>query len=103
VLWVIFVDLLHRYFGPSDVLADLRHGGVKGAHVGSLCLSRGRSKEGVKDSFLCFLYGFDPPAPASVFSEGFGAGSSSILLPSLDFFSLSAFPFPRGLGRWVRL
>jgi hypothetical protein len=41
VLWMIFAAPLHRHFGPSELLADFRHGGVQGAHSSSLYLSRG--------------------------------------------------------------
>jgi hypothetical protein len=47
---MIFAAPLHRHLGPSDVTADFRHGGVLGAHSGSLCLSHGRTKERVKSS-----------------------------------------------------
>jgi hypothetical protein len=56
VLWVIFVAPVHRYFGPSDVLADFWHGGIEGAHSGSLCLSRGGSKKHVKGSFFVGIF-----------------------------------------------
>jgi hypothetical protein len=52
VLWMIIAAPVHRYFGPSDVLADFWHGGIKGAHGSSLCLSRGGSKECVKGTFF---------------------------------------------------
>jgi hypothetical protein len=52
VLWMIIAALVHRYFGPSDVLADFWHCGIKGAHSSSLCLSRGESKECVKGTFF---------------------------------------------------
>jgi hypothetical protein len=54
VLWMIVAAPVHRYFGPADILADFWHGGIEGAHSGSLCLSRGGSKECVKGSFFVF-------------------------------------------------
>jgi hypothetical protein len=47
---------VHQYFGPSDVLADFWHGGIEGAHSGSLFLSRGGSKECVKGSFFVGIF-----------------------------------------------
>jgi hypothetical protein len=52
MLWVIISALVHRYFRPSDVLADFWHGGIKGAHSSSLCLCCGRSEECVKGTFF---------------------------------------------------
>jgi hypothetical protein len=49
---MIIAAPVHRYFRPSDVLADFWHGGIKGAHSSSLCLSRGGSKECVKGTFF---------------------------------------------------
>jgi hypothetical protein len=54
VLWMIIAALVHRYFRPSDIQADFWHGGIEGAYSGSLCLSRGGSKERVKGSFFVF-------------------------------------------------
>jgi hypothetical protein len=98
VLWMIVAALVHRYFGPSDVLADFWHGGVEGVHSGSLCLSRGRSKERVKGSFFVFDWVTLASITLCLFA-GLGAGSSSISLPSLDSLSLSAFPLQRGRCR----
>ena len=73
VFWVIFAAPVHWYFGPSDVLADFWHGGIEGAHSGSLCLSRGGSKEHVKGSFFVGIFEWVTRAsPTLCFFGGFG-------------------------------
>jgi hypothetical protein len=52
---MIFMTPLHWGFGPLDELANFRHGGIERAHGGSLCLSRGSSKESVEGSLLRVL------------------------------------------------
>jgi hypothetical protein len=49
---MIIAAPLHQHLGPSDVLADFRHGGIQGAHGGSLRLCRGGTKECVKGSLF---------------------------------------------------
>jgi hypothetical protein len=73
VLWVIFTAPVHRYFRPSDVLADFWHGGIEGAHSGSLCLSRGGSKEHVKGSLFIGIFEWVTHAgPTLCLFSGFG-------------------------------
>jgi hypothetical protein len=71
VLWMIIVALVHWYFRPSNILADFWHGGIERVHSGSLCLSRGGSKECVKGSFLVFDWIRLASVPLCLFG-GFG-------------------------------
>jgi hypothetical protein len=69
---MIFVAPVHWYFGPSDVLADFRHGGVQGAHGGSLRLSHGGTKEHVKGSLFGILVWVTRTSSTLSFFGGFG-------------------------------
>jgi hypothetical protein len=69
---MIFAASLHWHFGPSDVLADFRDGGIQGAHSGSLRLSRGGTKEHVKGSLFGILVWVTHASSTLSFFSGFG-------------------------------
>jgi hypothetical protein len=94
VLWMIVVALVHRYFRPSDVLADFWHGGIEGAHSSSLCLGRGGSKECVKSSLFIGVFEWVAHAsPTLCLFSGFGRRVFIHITAILGFLVLVRFSF----------
>jgi hypothetical protein len=69
---MIFTAPLHRHFGPSDILADFRHGGIQEAHSGSLRLSHGGTKERMEGSLFSIFIWVTHVSSTLGFFGGFG-------------------------------
>jgi hypothetical protein len=101
---MIFAAPLHRHLGPSDVLADFWHGGVQGAHGGSLRLCRGGTKEHVKGSHFGVLVWVTHASSTLGLFDGFECRVFFHIAAILGLFFLVRFPFatrPLSLGAFV--
>jgi hypothetical protein len=100
---MIFAAPLHRHLGPSDVLADFRHGGVQGAHGGSLRFCRGGTKEHVKGSLFGVLVWVTHASSTLGLLGGFGRWVFFHIAAILGLLFLVRFPFAMRRCRRVRL